>query len=370
VSKAAVLGCALLIAACGGGTRTVGEGKNGGETKLPPAQPNAVRDFDAAMRAVKLGGPEAADKAIERLRDAVKVDPRLWEAWYDLGVLLLGRGESGDAIGALSRALAIKQGFRPALLARAEAARQSGDTDAARADYQRALDQDPGDRTVGARMASLLRERKRYEDALDVIREVLRNAGADGQIYVELGLIYLDQDRLELADLVLRKALEADAKLPAVHNAMALLALERAQDQLAFERFDTATALDPTYVDARFNKAAVLLDAGDFIRAKQELDHVVELRPDDLDARVALGVAQRGLKDFDGARATWEDVVKKAPRRSSSRGDALFNLAVLEMDHLSNDKAALAALDRYLQEAGKSHPKRKEAEERKKELGL
>ncbi|HZJ71830.1 MAG TPA: tetratricopeptide repeat protein, partial [Planctomycetota bacterium] len=332
--------------------------------------PDAVRDFDAAMRAVKLGGPEAADKAIERLRSAVAVDARLWEAWYDLGVLYLARGDGGQATDALGRALAIKGSFRPALLARAEAHRQAGDVDAARADYQKALDLDPGDRTVGARLASLLRERKRYEDALDVIRQVLRNAGADGQLYVELGLIYLDQERQDLAELVLRKALEADAKLPAAHNAMALLALQRGQDQLAFERFDTATALDPAYVDARFNKAAVLLDAGDYARAKAELDEVVQQRPDDLDAQVALGVAQRGLKSFDQARATWEDVVRKAPRRGHTRGDALFNLAVLEMDHLNNDKAALAALDRYLQEAPRSHPKRKEAEERKKELGL
>jgi len=334
------------------------------------ARPDAVRDFDAALRAYKLGGPEAAERAIERLHSAVKVDPRLWEGWYDLGVLYLGRGNFGEAIASLDRALAIRGNFRPALLARAEAHRQSGGTDAARADYGRVLALDPGDRIVGARLAALLRERKKYEDALDVIRAILRNAGADGQIYVELGLIYLDQGRLDLAELVLRKALEADAKLPAAHNAFALLALERGQDQVAFERFDQATALDPGYVDARFNKAAVLLDAGDFARARADLSRVVELRPDDVDARVALGVALRGLKDFERARATWEDVVRQAPRHAPARGDALFNLAVLEMDHLSDDKAALRALDRYLQQAGRAHPKRKEAQERKKELGL
>ncbi len=368
MTRGAWLLVAALLAACGGG-RTVGTGADG-QPRLPPARPDAVRDFDAALRAYKLGGPEAADRAIERLLSAVKVDPRLWEGWYDLGVLYLSRGNVGEAVASLDRALAIRRDFRPALLARAEAHRMSGSIDAARADYARVLELDPADRTVGARLAALLRERKRHEDALDVLRAILRNAGADGQIYVELGLIYLDQGRLDLADLVLRKALEADAKLPAAHNALALLALERGQDQLAFERFDQATGLDPRYVDARFNKAAVLLDAGDFARARDELSRVVELRPDDLDARVALGVALRGLKDFDRARATWEDVVRQAGRHSAARGDALFNLAVLEMDHLSNDKAALKALDRYLQQAGRGHPKRKEAQERKKELGL
>jgi Tfp pilus assembly protein PilF len=188
-------------------------------------------------------------------------------------------------------------------------------------------------------------------------------------VYVELSLIYLAQGRSELAALVVGKAADLDNKQPAIYNAMALLALEKGEDQLAFERFDHATSLDPNYMDARFNKASVLLDAGDYTRAKNELTVVVERQADDYAAQVALGVAHRGLREYDQARAVWERVVKAAPRSSPSYGDALFDLAVLEMDHIQDDKAAAAALDRYLQSSVSSHPKRTEAEERKKELG-
>ena len=168
---------------------------------------------------------------------------------------------------------------------------------------------------------------------------------------------------------MLRKALELDNKEPAIYNALALLALEQGKEQEAFERFDHATALDPTYLDARFNKASVLLDAGDFTRAKQELDHVVELGPTISTPRSRSASPSAVCATSMAREPRGRDVVKEAPRRSATRGDALFNLAVLEMDHLSTTRRA-AALDRYLQEAGKSHSKRQEAEERKKELGL
>ncbi len=109
-----------------------------------------------------------------------------------------------------------------------------------------------------------------YDDAVEVLRDTLRVSGANARIYTELGLIYIAQKRTDMVALVLAKATELDEKDPAVYNALALLALA-GKAQEAFDRFDYATKLDPNYIDARFNKASVLLDAGDYTRAKSEL---------------------------------------------------------------------------------------------------
>ena len=158
-------------------------------------------------------------------------------------------------------------------------------------------------------------------------------------------------------------------RIPAIYNALALLAQHQGKAQEAFERFDFAASLDANYIDARFNKASVLLDAGDYARAKAELAVIVEKRPDDYAAQVSLGVAQRGLKDFDGARKTWDHVVKEAPRRSSSRADAMFDRALLKIDFTNDAAGGKADLEQYLQEAPASHAKRQAAEEKRKELG-
>jgi tetratricopeptide (TPR) repeat protein len=372
------IACALALAACGGGgARKVGTTPAGGGTgsvaaPADPIAPEARRQFEAAVRALRLGGPDAPETAQGRFEEAVRIDDKLWEGWHDLGVLRARAGDDDGAIAAFDRALAVNPAHTPSRLARAEAHRRAGHVQAARADYQGiladALPDDPLRKDAAARQASLLREAGDADAAVDVLRETLRKSGASARIYTELGLVYLAQGREELADLVLRKALGIDSDDPATHNALALLAQRQGRSQEAFDRFDRATALDPGYLDARFNKASVLLDAGDYQRAAQELTQVIARRPDDWEAQVALGLALRGSKDLDGAKKAWQLVVDRAPRRSRPRGDALWNLVILKSDFVDDAAGARADLERFLQDAGTGHPRRQAAEQKQKEL--
>jgi tetratricopeptide (TPR) repeat protein len=362
-----------LIAACGGSAAVKNITPTGRtSTHLNPVDPKAQKQFEAAMRAVRLGGPDANETARARLKAALEIDPKLWEAWHDLGVIAYRDGDDEIAIDAYGKALAINKGHIPTLLARAEANRRAGHKKDARADYEQALrgteEDDPNRRDAAARLASLLRDAGEFDDAVNVLRDTVRLSGASSKIYTELGLIYIQQKRPELAQLVLAKAVEIDAKDPAVYNALALLALKQGHAQEAFGLFNQAMQLDPNYIDARFNKASVLLDAGDYARAKDELLVIVQKRDEDFSAAVALGIAQRGLKEHHEAKKTWERVIKEAPKRSSARADAIFNLALLKADFLNDASGAKADLDRYLQEAPSGHSKRQAAEEKRKEL--
>lgn len=346
--------------------------------KLPPVKPEAMAEFEAGLRAMRSAErkptPNAYEKAKEKLRAAVELDGQLWEAWHNIGVVHYREGDDAQAREAFSKALAINAGHVPSMLARAEANRRAGKLGEARSDYEKAIGQSTDDsavkRNATARLASLLRESRSYDDALAVIRNTLRTSGANAKVYVELGLLYMAQGRDELAELVLEKAIELDKKEPSIYNALALLALSRGKSQDAFDRFDHATSLAPNYVDARFNKAKVLIDVGDYERARKELKVVVQSSPDDLDAQLAYGAALRGKGAHLEAKATWDTVVARAPMRSRVRADALYNLAILQLNFLEDEKAAAAAFDRYLEQAPIDHPKRKSAEESKKELGV
>jgi tetratricopeptide (TPR) repeat protein len=346
-------------------------------TRLDPVNPKAQKEFEGAMRALRLGGPEAGETAKARLKAALAIDSKIWEAWHDLGVIAYKDGDDEAAIGDFSKALEIKKNHTPTLLARAEANRRAGRKADARADYEAALrnteEDDPLRKDGAARLASLLRDAGDFDDAVNVLRETVKQSGSSAKIYTELGLIYLQQKRYDLAQLVLAKAVELDdaaakdnanaKKDPAIYNALAMLSHRQGRAQEAFERFDFAASLDANYIDARFNKASVLLDAGDHARAKVELVAIVEKRPDDYAAHVALGVAQRGLKDYTHARKTWDLVINNAPRRSSIRGDALFNLGILKIYFLNDAVAGKKDLERYLQEAPGNHAKRQAAQE-------
>ncbi len=355
-----------LAAACGGGTTRKVKGGRTATAKREAIKPAAMKEFESGLRAMRLGGPEANETARARLKKALSIDGSIWEAWYDLGVIAWREGEDDEAITDFSKALSQNPDHTPTLMARAEAYRRAGKKKDARGDYEAAMkameEDDPNRRDAAARLASLLRDAGDYEDAVEVLRETVRVSGVSARIYTELGQIYIAQKRLELAQLVLAKALELDAKDPAVYNALALLAQRQGKAQEAFERYDQAVSLDATYSDARFNKATVLLDAGDYARAKTELAAIVEKKQDDYGVWVSLGVAHRGLKEFPEARKAFDRVVKEAPRRSAARADARWNLVILKLDFVNDQAGGKADLERYLQEAPTSHAKRQEAQ--------
>ena len=370
-----LLAMVLLMTACGASAnqRMASQATATAPVKRAPINSAAVHEFETGLQAFHLGGPEAAAKADARFAAAIQIDRGLWEAWHDRGVAAERSGDDDAAVTDFTNALAGNPRHAPSMLGRAEAERRAGKRKEARADYEAALhtltEDDPLRRDASTRLASLLRDGGNYDDAVEVLRETLRVSGASAAVYTELGLVYLAQSRLELADLVLSKALEIDKKAPAAYNARALLELKQGNAQGAFEDFDTAAALDPNYVDARFNKATVLLDAGDYARAKAELTVVLEKRNDDLDAHVSLGVALRGLKDFPAAKAAWERVVTTAATHSRVRADALFNLALLKADFLEDVAGGKADLVRFLSDAPGDHPKHQAALDKQKELG-
>ena len=85
---------------------------------------------------------------------------------------------------------------------------------------------------------------------------------------------------------------------------------------------------------------------------------LVKLRPKSYDAVIGLGIAQRGLKDLDGAEASY----KRAMKLNGKKGDAYYNLGVLYYSFRANAsddlKASLAAYKKargyYQQYLGKS----------------
>ncbi len=375
MTRFAAIGLAVMLAACGGKPSSTRKPTSDGKpVALDPVKPEAQREFDAALRLLRRDARDDDGKAQARLEAALEIDGTLWEAWHDLGVIHLAAGAFDDAVAAFGKALGINAGHAPSLLGRAEAQRASGDGKAARGDYQAALaalaDDDPLRADGAARLASLLRDDRAYDDAIAVLRDTLRLSGESARVYTELGMVYVAQKRLDLAQLVLAKAGELDAKDPAVANAQALLALARGDAQSAFERFDAATSLDPDYRDARYNKASVLLDAGDYARAKVELEAILSRNKSDDEAIVALGICARGLGKLDEARGLWDDVISSAARRSAVRADALFNRAILKADFMEDVVGGKADLEQYMQDAPKRHHMRQAADDKRKELGL
>ena len=270
-----------------------------GETdkpRLPPAKPEALEAFKDGARMVRLG-PAHYDRAVERLEAAVAIDPRLWEAHYDLGWLHLQAHAFEAAAQAFEKATEIYPRHLPSVLGLGKAYEESARADSAVRAYGKFLDGKPkGDEAVRVRIAlgAALRRLGKLDAAVESLREAIRLEPRSAAALGGLGLVYEAKGQHELADLVLHRALDLkpENKLAAdLWNNLGLIALARRRDQEAFADFAEAARLDATLSEARRNRAVVYLDCGDYDKGAADLRELVKADPSDAAAWVALGVA-------------------------------------------------------------------------------
>jgi Flp pilus assembly protein TadD len=328
---------------------------------LPPANPMAVSRMVQGVQAAKDG---QRDRALSLLREAITLDPKLWEAHYDLGVVLATAGDlagSEDQLAVSARLAPDSQEVAGAL---AEVRRRRGEHKLAAEgladfvhDYPNAVDA----RTL---YVAALRESGQVDKAIAQAREVLVRKPGDSTALAELALSHLAKGEKEAAALLTKQALDASPNSAVAHRATGLLDLSNGDDAEAFAEFRKASQADPHDTTSRLNMGVVLLKAGAYAKAEEQYREIMNVSPDDVEAEVGLAAALRGEADaqhaqkLEEARALLEKALAANPHDTS----ALFNLGVLDSDFLKRPADAAPLFKRFLTDAPADHPLRAEAE--------
>jgi tetratricopeptide (TPR) repeat protein len=339
----------------------------GAVQRVSSAAPVAPGSRVAAARMVQ--GVHAAkdgqrDRATGLLREAVALDPGLWEARYDLGVVLTGAGDLAEAEGELAQAATLSADSQDVALALAEVRRRRGEHRLAADGLAEFVRRHPG--AVGARTlcVAALRDSGQIDKAIGEAREVLVRRPGDAAALAELALSHLAKGDKETAELLAKQALDANPKSAVTHRAMGLLDLAKGDDANAFAEFRKASQADPEDTTSRLNMGVVLLRAGAYARAEEQYREIIKVSPDDRGAQVGLAAALRGeadaqhLQRLDEARALLERVLAGDAHDTS----ALFNLGVLYADFLKRPPDSGPYFKRFLADAPGDHPLRGEAE--------
>jgi tetratricopeptide (TPR) repeat protein len=166
-----------------------------------------------------------------------------------------------------------------------------GQTERGLADFNRALDLNPG-----------------YVDAL-IHRGVL---------LVELGRIAEADASFERAAVLGNGAggglsRLAAARLANMHAALGDAYGEAGVPSAAIAQYRRAVELGPDYHDLRYRLARLLIEAGRALEAREELERIVSVRPDFLDAQAALGLAHYLSGDATGAQEIWAHCLRQRP---------------------------------------------------------
>ena len=105
----------LSLCACGGSQKA---GTTAAKVEAPPNE-SAVRLFVTGAEQLEVGSPKALVRAKELLQKALALDPRLWEAHYDLGLTERKLGDLDAARASLLKARELAPDASEPLLARA-----------------------------------------------------------------------------------------------------------------------------------------------------------------------------------------------------------------------------------------------------------
>ncbi|HEY2407428.1 MAG TPA: tetratricopeptide repeat protein [Polyangiaceae bacterium] len=346
----------FLSLACGGSHKKVDA------PTLPPANPQAVSKMVQGLQSAKDAG--GRDRAIALLQEAVTTDPQLWEARFNLGVLLAKKGDLSASERQLSEAQKLAPNAEDVAVALAEVRRRQGDADGAIDALQGFVKDNPSAKVAPMVLVTALREGGKTKDAIEHAQRVLVVHSSDPYALSELALANMDLDELDTAELLVGEALKADDKSAVAERTAGLISLRKGDDAVAFKHFQRASELDPKDTTARLNTGTVLVQAGVYDKAAQEFRAVLEVEPDNIDAMVGLAAARRGQgkREDQSPYLEAEKLLKNVLSHEPNNVDALFNLGILYSDYLKRPNDANPLFKQFLDQAPKNHPGRAEAE--------
>lgn len=84
----------------------------------------------------------------------------------------------------------------------------------------------------------------------------------------------------------------------------------------AVVQYRTACELGPGFPDLRYRLARLLLESGQVLEAREELERVVRERPGFVDAQATLGLARYLSGDAGGAEETWRACLSARPENA------------------------------------------------------
>jgi tetratricopeptide (TPR) repeat protein len=360
--KGARLLLLLALAACGGGKTQAKVAVV--EPRRARANPQAVARMVEGIQFAKDPSGRERDKAIELLRAAIAIDPNLWEARYDLGVVLANAGDLAEAEVQLVAATKLDPDAEDAALALGEIRRRRGENRAAADALGDFVDAHPAAVQVRTLYVAALRDGGQVDKAIGQARELLVRKPGDASALAELALCHLAKGEKEEASLLAKQALDANPHSAIADRATGLIALAGGDDAIAFQSFLKATQEDPRDATARLNMGAVLLRAGAYTKAAEQYRAILQIMPEDNEASLGLAAALRGEADaqhpqkYDEARQLLEKILERNPHYVG----ALFNLGVLYADVLKRPADARPLFKRFLSDAPSDHPSRAEAE--------
>lgn len=285
----------------------------------------ARRAFDEGVRAASAGRVAEARRAFQR---ALSEDRNAYQAAYNLGVLADRSGNTNRALDYYRQALRIQSDYEKAAEGMVTIFLRRGSVPEALAFVEPLARANPTNLELQALYAEVLVRAERYDQAMEAARRALRCDERFVPALIAIVKASLAQGRKELAESILEQALtiqEGNAELHFIKGTMLRDQPGRFRDALT--EFQRAVQLRPDYVEARMALGVAQLAAGNYREALQNFEAAANLAPSLVAVHLNLAEGYRTTKQWNKAKAAFEKVLEMEPNLA----EAHFNMALMYM---------------------------------------
>jgi tetratricopeptide (TPR) repeat protein/S1-C subfamily serine protease len=285
-----------------------------------------------------------SEKAVAAFDEAIKLNPKLDQAWYARGLALKDNQEDQKAFQSFDEATKINPKFYQAWRWRGVLLSETlNKPEEALKSFDKAIDINNQDFTLHFFRGNVLSELKRDKDAVTAYTKAIELNPNHPWSYNNRAATRRDLKDYQGAIEDFDKAIKFNPNYAQAYNNRGATRVNLKDYQGAIEDYDKAIKINPNYADAYNNRGNARVNLKDYKGAIEDLDKAIKINPNLAEAYYNRGNARLNLKDYQGAIEDYDKAIKINPNYA----DAYNNRGGTRLD-LKDYKGAIEDLDKAI----------------------
>jgi len=248
-------------------------------------------------------------------RTTIAKNSNAFLAYNNLGIILSGKGQMDAAVADFQKALEINPGFFEAQSNLGNALLQKGRVAEARDHFKKAVEINPDSAVSHYNLGNALLGMGQLDGAMVQFRKALEIQTDYAEAHNNLGVVLLRKGQPEEeAMLQFQEALKLNPDYAEAHYNLGAVFGVRGRLDEAVEQYRIAIQLKPDYADAQGNLANVLATQGKLDEAVKAYQQTLELVPKSAQAHFRFGQALQGQRNFEAAIQEYQQALDLAPQ--------------------------------------------------------
>jgi len=239
----------------------------GRAVKITPHQPVFYNNLGLAFHA---GGH--FEKALSAFERAALLNPNLAGAHYNRGNELMILGRLTEALAACDRTIQLNPDYIEALINRGIILNKLGRPEEALVACEHALQVNSEHAEAQNTYGSILRQRGRLDEALAACERAIQLNPEYVEAYCNLSAVFNDLCNPEKAIETCERAIQLDPECAEAYSNLGVFSGDLRRTEQALTACEHAIQLNPEFADAHYNRALLLLQAGDMDNGWREYE--------------------------------------------------------------------------------------------------